>query len=93
MKLLSELSSEEQAAWQEIMLDYAYDFSDWNRARTHLLGLLHAEHKHATETQLLSYLSCCAEAVSGSYPLPNLSLSVEEFYKKFGMDSATPEEK
>jgi len=45
----------------------------------------------ASESAIRSYISCCAEAVSGGHPLPNLSTTLKDFYQKYGMESAGPE--
>ena len=88
MNFLSELSPEEQAAWHETMLAHSYDLMEWHQARNTLLHLLNSDQKKVTETSVCSYLSCCAEAVSGGYPLPDLCSTVKEFYQRFGMDNA-----
>ena len=91
MDSIKELSREEQAEWHEVMLAHSYDFQDWDQARSGLINLLHLQNKIATESEVRSYVSCCAEAVSGGYPLPNLSKTIKEFYQKYGMESAEPE--
>ena len=91
MNSISELYKEEQAEWHEIMLAHTYDFQDWDLARSCLLKLLHHQNQVASESAVRSYISCCAEAVSGTYPLPSLTTTVEDFYQKYGMESAEPE--
>ena len=91
MDSISELSKEEQAKWHEIMLVHSYDFQDWDQARSCLLKLLHHQKQTASESAIRSYISCCAESVSGGHPLPNLSTTLEDFYQKYGMESAGPE--
>jgi hypothetical protein len=91
MDSISELSKEEQAEWHEVMLAHSYDFQDWDQARSCLLKLLHHQNQTASESAIRSYISCCAEAVSGGHPLPNLSAILEDFYQKYGMESAGPE--
>jgi hypothetical protein len=91
MDSITELSNEEQAQWHEVMLSHSYDFQDWDEARSCLLKLLHRQKQAAPESAVRSYISCCAEAVSGSHPLPNLSTTLEDFFQKYGMESAGPE--
>lgn len=91
MDSISELSKEEQAMWHEVMLAHSYDFQDWDQSRSSLLKLLHHQKQTASESAIRSYISCCAEAVSGGHPLPNLSTTLEDFYQKYGMESAGPE--
>ena len=91
MESISELSKEEQAEWHEVMLTHSYDFQDWDQARSCLLKLLHHQKQTASESAIRSYISCCAEAVSGGHPLPDLSTTMEDFYQKYGMESAGPE--
>ena len=91
MDSITELSKEEQAEWHEVMLAHSYDFQDWDQARSCLLKLLTRQKQAASESAVRSYISCCAEAVSGGNPLPDLSTTMEEFYQKYGMESAEPE--
>ena len=88
MDSITKLPSEEQAQWHEVMLAHSYDFEDWDEARSCLVKLLHHQNQKATESAFRSYVSCCAEAVSRSHPLPNLTTTVEDFYQKYGMESA-----
>ena len=91
MDSITELSNKEQADWHEIMLAHSYDFQDWDQARSYLLKLLHHQKQTASESAVRSYISCCAEAVSGGHPLPNLSTTLKDFYQKYGMESAGSE--
>ena len=70
------------------MLGYSYDLAEWIEARDTLAGLLQKDAKNAKETTVRSYLACCAEAVAGISPPPNLAVSVEEFYRLYGMEEA-----
>ena len=88
MDSISKLSKEEQAEWHEVMLAHPYDFQDWDQARSCLRKLLHQQNKTATESAVRSYVSCCAEALAGGYPLPNLSTTIEDFYQEYGMETA-----
>jgi len=72
------------------MLGYSYDLAEWIEARDTLAGLLQKDAKNAKETTVRSYLACCAEAMSGISPPPNLAVSVEEFYRLYGMEEAVP---
>ena len=90
MDSITNLSQEEQTAWHEAMLGHVYDFQDWEEARISLLKLLHNHNQTATESSIRSYVSCCAEAVSGGHPLPRLNTTLEDFYQKYGMESAEP---
>ena len=92
MDWLENLSVEEQKAWSELMIDHAFDQSEWGDARIELLILLEKDGKKADECALRSYLSCCAESAGPANPLPSLSLLVNEFYSAYGMDAAKVEE-
>jgi hypothetical protein len=70
------------------MLQHSFDEEEWFVARDSLICILSSDQKHADENSIRSYISCCAEAVGGSFPLPSLSDSVVEFYNQYGMDSA-----
>jgi len=70
------------------MLGYSYDLAEWIEARDTLAGLLQKDAKNAKEAAVRSYLACCAEAMSGISPPPNLAVSVEEFYRLYGMEEA-----
>jgi len=89
MKELNELPENERHAWSDIMLDYGYDAGEWMQARQRRTELLRHNGKQAIESALRSYIACCAEAVGGSAPLPNLSRTVEDFYARYGMEGAT----
>ena len=45
-----------------------------------LVRLLKKDEKRAEEMAILSYVSCCAEAVSATLPLPDFSSTLEDFY-------------
>ena len=85
---LSEMSKEEADAWGEIMLGHAFEERDWKDGRARLQELLETDGKRADESSLSSYLSCCAESVGGSHPLPSLASLVEELYVTYGMENA-----
>ena len=89
MKELSELPENDRHPWSDIMVDYSYDAGEWMRARHRLTELLRENGKQADESALRSYLACCAEAVGGSTPLPNLCSTLEDFYARYGMEGAT----
>ena len=74
--------------WVDIMLQHSFDEEEWFLARDSLIKILESNEKHADENAIRSYISCCAEAVGGSFPLPSLNDSVIEFYHQYGMDSA-----
>jgi hypothetical protein len=52
------------------------------------LKLLSSDRKTAKENAIRSYLSCCAESVGATHPLPSLQESVIELYQQYGMDEA-----
>ena len=88
MDLNSELNQTEQKKWGEVMLQHSFDEEDWIRARSTLIKLLLNDRKVADEEAICSYISCCAEATSGTYPLPHLVDLVTDFYSQYGMESA-----
>lgn len=92
MNLISELSQTEQDAWYQTMLDYSYDSQEWEKARNVLIQLLLSKNKKAEESAIRSYIACCAEAVCSSMPLPKLSSIVEDFFSRYGMEDAIPQE-
>ena len=84
----SELAKEDQDAWSETMLGHSYTWEEWMEARLTLLTLLQKDSKEAKEHAIRSYLACCAEAMTGMSPPAPLALSVEEFYKLYGMEES-----
>jgi len=88
MNWMEKLNSEEAKAWQELMFDYPYDTDDLNEAREQLLQLLKIDHRDASEADLRSYLSCCAESVGSVHPLPDLKDTVNDFYLRYGMENS-----
>ena len=88
MEWLEQLGSKEAKAWQELMIDYAYIPEDWETARAQLFAQLQQDQRSANEEDARAYLSCCAESVGTTYPLPQLSETVIEFYSRFGMESS-----
>lgn len=82
------LSESEIEKWVDKMLQHSFDEEEWFVARDTLIRILSSDQMHADENSIRSYISCCAEAVGGSFPLPTLSDSVVEFYQQYGMDSA-----
>jgi hypothetical protein len=85
---LTDLPHKEQLAWEDTMVNHAYDKSEWIDARSELITFLKQDGKYASEATLRSYLNCCAEAVSGSSPLPLLSATMKELYALYGMQDA-----
>ena len=85
---LSEMSKEEADAWGETMLAHAFEEKEWKHGRARLQELLDGDGKMAQESSLRSYLSCCAESVGGTHPLPSLASLVEELYEAYGMENA-----
>jgi hypothetical protein len=85
---LSKLREEDINSWGKVMLAHPFEERDWQDARARLLELLKADGKQAEEGPLRSYLSCCAESVGGSHPLPPLRSLVEELYGAYGMENA-----
>jgi len=88
MDWLQKLDSTEAKAWQDLMIDYAYVPEDWEEARAQLFVLLQKDQRSTNEEEARAYLSCCAESVGTTYPLPQLSETVTEFYSRFGMESS-----
>jgi len=88
MDLNSELNQTEQKKWVEVMLQHPFDEEDWIKARSSLIKLLSDDFKVADEEAIRSYISCCAESLSGTYPLPHLVDLVSDFYNQYGMESA-----
>ena len=85
---LSGIREKEAKAWEEVMLAHAFEEREWKDGRDRLQELLKADGKQADEGSLRSYLSCCAESVGGSHPLPSLRSLVEELYGAYGMENA-----
>ena len=85
---LSKIREKEAKAWEEVMLAHAFEEREWKDGRDRLQELLKADGKQANEGSLRSYLSCCAESVGGSHPLPSLRSLVEELYGAYGMENA-----
>ena len=88
MDWLQKLDSTEAKAWQDLMIDYAYVPEDWEEARAQLFVLLQKDQRSTNEEEARAYLSCCAESVGTTYPLPQLSETVTAFYSRFGMESS-----
>ncbi len=88
MNWLQKMETEERIAWEEMMIDHAFDADEWQAAHAHLLALLAKDRKTASEPDLRSYLSCCAESVGSLHPLPDLRTLVDELYQAYGMESA-----
>ena len=82
------LSESEIEKWGDKILQHSFDEEEWFVARDSLIRILSSDHKYADENSIRSYISCCAEAVGGSFPLPTLSDLVIEFYQQYGMESA-----
>ena len=88
MDMNLELNQIEQKKWGDVMLQHSFDEEDWNKARSSLIKLLLNDRKVADEEAIRSYISCCAESLSGTYPLPHLVDLVSDFYSQYGMESA-----
>lgn len=88
MMLISELPENERDAWYECMVNHAYEAVDWEDARKLLFRLLDKDNKQAKEMDILAYVSCCAEAVSATLPLPDFASTLEDFYLRYGMETA-----
>tara|TARA_Y100000588_G_scaffold236968_1_gene250562 strand:+ start:835 stop:1110 length:276 start_codon:yes stop_codon:yes gene_type:complete len=83
----AELSSRE---WLIAIDASSFGPEEWEEAASHLLGELNLGKLQATFPEIREYLSCCAEAAIGSYPLPSFVEIVKEFYDQYGFDSAKP---
>jgi hypothetical protein len=88
MDMNLELNQIEQKKWGDVMLQHSFDEEDWIKARSSLIKLLLNDRKVADEEAIRSYISCCAEASSGTYPLAYLVDLVTDFYNQYGMESA-----
>ena len=88
MEWNQELSKDELKKWGEVMLQHSFDQEEWLEARVALLKLLVLDQKVATESAIRSYISCCAEAVGATPPLPSLKESVIELYQQYGMEES-----
>ncbi|MBT3667962.1 MAG: hypothetical protein HN548_10840 [Opitutae bacterium] len=84
----SEINKEERLKWGEVILQHSFDEEDWYLARSSLIKLLSLNNKYADEDAIRSYICCCAEATSGTIPLPPLKDLVSDFYNHYGMESA-----
>ena len=89
MNWMEKLDPEDTKAWQELMVDYPYDSDDWNEAREQLLQILKNDQRNASEADMRSYLSCCAETVGSVNPLPDLKDTVNDFYLRYGMENSS----
>lgn len=85
---LSEFREDEAEEWGKVMLSHSFDEKEWKNARTRLQELLKEDGKQAEEGSMRSYLSCCAESVAGSHPVPSLQSLVEELYEEYGMENS-----
>ena len=83
----AELSSQE---WLIAIDASSFGPEEWEEAASHLLEKLHSGKLQATFHEIREYLSCCAQAAIGSYPLPPFVEIVAEFYDQYGLDSAKP---
>ena len=88
MDLNLELNQAEQKKWGDVMLQHSFDEEDWIKARSSLIKLLLNDGKVADEKAIRSYIACCAEASSGTHPIPYLVDLVTDFYSQYGMESA-----
>lgn len=88
MEWIQELSKDELKKWGEVMLQHSFDQEEWSEARVALVNLLILDQKVAKESAIRSYISCCAEAVGATHPLPSLQESVIELYQQYGMDES-----
>ena len=65
---------------------------EWEGAARVLLAKLEDDKLHAPFDEITEYLSCCAQSVVGTYPLPRLEEIAAEFYDRHGMEKATARE-
>ena len=89
MELNKEIDKDELKEWGEVMLQHSFDQDEWIEARITLLNLLSSDQKVAKESAIRSYLSCCAEAVGTTHPLPSLKDSLIELYQQYGMEESS----
>jgi hypothetical protein len=83
----AELSSKE---WLAAIDASSFGPEEWEEAARFLLERLLLDKLQASFTEIREYLSCCAQAAIGSYPLPPFVELVTEFYDQYGLDSAKP---
>ena len=83
----AELSSQD---WLIAIDASSFDPEEWEEAARFLIERLHLNKLQASFTEIREYLSCCAQAAIGSYPLPPFVEIVTEFYDQYGLDSAKP---
>ena len=62
---------------------------EWEGAARVLLAKLEDNKLHAPFDAITEYLSCCAQSIVGTYPLPGLEEIAAEFYNRHGMEKAT----
>ena len=89
MEFNKEIDKVDLKEWGEVMLQHSFDQDEWIEARITLLNLLSSDQKVAKESAIRSYLSCCAEAVGATHPLPSLKDSLIELYQQYGMEESS----
>ena len=65
---------------------------EWEGTARALLAKLENDKLHAPFDEITEYLSCCAQSVVSTYPLPRLEEIALEFYDRHGMEKATVRE-
>jgi hypothetical protein len=88
MDWLTTLDKIEAKKWEDVFINYSFDLEEWTVARETLLALIDKDKKIASELHIRSYMTCCAESVSTTHPIPDLVEVINEFYGRFGMDNA-----
>ena len=90
MTWIEKIPADQAKIWEDTMLNHSFDYGEWGEARKCLKLLLKNDLRDAGEDSLRSYISCCAEAQSNLYPLPELKNVVTEFYERYGMENSSP---
>ena len=65
---------------------------EWEGAARVLLAKLEDDKLHAPFDEITEFVSCCAQSIVGTYPLPRLEEIAAEFYDRHGMEKATARE-
>ena len=75
--------------WLAVIDASSFDPEEWEKAAVILKARLENDELEVEFEQIREYLSCCAQSVIGTYPLPGLSDIAVEFYESHGIEKAT----
>ena len=78
--------------WLAAIDTSSFESEEWEGAARVLLAKLEDDKLHATFDKITEYLSCCAQSVVGTHPLPRLEEIAVEFYDQHGMEKAAARE-